>query len=169
MLCGWRNQQQTWTPSITSSGRWGPNCQRSHTLEERIQLRTCQTHCPGTSIKCWECGHHGGNQASIQAAQCQGAPTPQCSCDETLKDDNKLLPLWEGPFRVQSQLSENTYNIEVEPKRFQEVHRDWLKADLPCPKGTYKPLYWTSKYLSDRKITHMGCATHMGSGSRWCT
>ena len=42
--------------------------------------------------------------------------------DETLKDDNKLLPLWDGPFQVKSQLSETTFNIEIEPGRHQEVH-----------------------------------------------
>ena len=72
--------------------------------------------------------------------------------DETLKDDNKLLPLWEGPFQVSGQLSETTFNIEVEPGRHQEVHRDRLKAEVPCLKGRFKPLYWTSKYLSDRKM-----------------
>ena len=65
--------------------------------------------------------------------------------DETLKDDNKLLPLWEGPFQVKSQLSETTFSIEIEPGRHQEVHRERLKAEVPCPKGTCKPLYWTSK------------------------
>ena len=72
--------------------------------------------------------------------------------DETLKEDNKLLPLWDGPFQVKSQLSETTFNIEIEPGRHQEVHRDRLKAEVPCPKGRFKPLYWTSKYLSDRKM-----------------
>ena len=42
--------------------------------------------------------------------------------DETLKDDNKLLPLWEGPFQVKSQLSETTFNTENEPGRHQEVN-----------------------------------------------
>ena len=51
--------------------------------------------------------------------------------DETLKDDNKLLPLWDGPFQVKSQLSETTFNIEIEPGRHQEVHRDRLKAEVP--------------------------------------
>ena len=37
--------------------------------------------------------------------------------DETLKDNNKLLPSWEGPFQVKSQLSETTFNIEMEPGR----------------------------------------------------
>ena len=46
--------------------------------------------------------------------------------DDTLKDDNKLLPLWEGPFQVKGQLSETTFNIEIEPGRHQEVHRDRL-------------------------------------------
>ena len=50
------------------------------------------------------------------------------------------------------QLSETTFNLEVEPGRHQEVHRDRLKAEVPCPKGRFKPLYWTSKYLSDRKM-----------------
>ena len=72
--------------------------------------------------------------------------------DETLKEDNKLLPLWEGPFQVKSQLSETTFNIEIEPGRHQEVHLDRLKAEVPCPKGDYKLLYRTSKYLSDRKM-----------------
>ena len=72
--------------------------------------------------------------------------------DETLKDDNKLLPFCEGPFQVKSQLSETTFNNEIEPGRHREVHRDRLKAEVPCPKGNYKPLYWTSKYLSDRKM-----------------
>ena len=54
--------------------------------------------------------------------------------DETLRDDNKLLPLWEGPFQVSGQLSETTFNLEVEPGRHQEVHRDRLKAEVPCPK-----------------------------------
>ena len=72
--------------------------------------------------------------------------------DGTLKDNNKLLPLWEGPFQVKCQLSETTFNIEIEPGRHQEVHHDRLKAKVPCPKGNYKPLYWTSKYLSDRKM-----------------
>ena len=62
------------------------------------------------------------------------------------------MPLWEGPFKVMSQLSELTFNIEIEPTRHQEVHRNRLKAQVPCPKGSYKPLYWTSKYPSDRKM-----------------
>ena len=72
--------------------------------------------------------------------------------DETLSDDNKLLPLWEGPFQVKSPLSETTFSIEIEPGRHQEVHRDSLKAEVPCPKGNYKPLFWTSTYLSERKM-----------------
>ena len=72
--------------------------------------------------------------------------------DETLKDDNKLLPLSEGPFQVKGQLSETTFNIQIEPSRHQEVHCDRLKAEVPRPKGSYKPPYWTSKYLSDRKM-----------------
>ena len=72
--------------------------------------------------------------------------------DETLKDDNKLLLLWEDPFQVSGQLTETTFNLKVEPGRHQEVHRDRLKAEVPCPEGKFKPLYWTSKYLSDRKM-----------------
>ena len=63
-----------------------------------------------------------------------------------------MLQLWEGPFQVKSQLSETTLNSEIEPGRHQEVHRDRLEAEVPCPKGNYKPLYWTLKYLSDRKM-----------------
>ena len=72
--------------------------------------------------------------------------------DGTLKEDNKLLPLWEGTFQVKSQLSETTFNIHIERGRHQEVHCDPLKAEVPCPKGNYKPLYWTSRYLSNRKM-----------------
>ena len=36
--------------------------------------------------------------------------------------------------------------------RHEEVHRDRFKAELPCPQGTYKPLYWTSKYPSNREM-----------------
>ena len=63
-----------------------------------------------------------------------------------------MLPLSEGPFQVKSQLSETTFNIENEPGSHQEAHRNRLKAEVPCPKGNYKPPYCTSKYLSDRKM-----------------
>ena len=63
-----------------------------------------------------------------------------------------MLPLWDGPFQVSGQLSETTFNIEIEPGRHQEVHRDRWKAEVPCPSRRFKPLYWTSKYLSDRKM-----------------
>ena len=63
-----------------------------------------------------------------------------------------MLPLWEGPLQIKSQLSETTFNIEIEPGRHQEVHRHRLKAKVPCPKGNYKPLYWTSNYLSNRTM-----------------
>ena len=53
---------------------------------------------------------------------------------------------------MKRQLSETTFNIEIEPGRHQEVHRGRLKAEVPCLKGNYKPLYWTSKYLSDRSF-----------------
>ena len=72
--------------------------------------------------------------------------------DETLEDNNKFLPLSEGPFQVKSQRSETAFNIEIEPGGHQEAHRDGLKAEAPCPKGSYKPLYWTSKYLSNRMM-----------------
>ena len=63
-----------------------------------------------------------------------------------------MLPLWEGRFQVKGQLSETTFNNEIKPGRHQEVHRDCLKAKVPCPKGNDKPPHWTSKYLSDRKM-----------------
>ena len=84
-------------------------------------------------------------------ARTQGKPSEQGQqvwlrkSDTTPKDHNKLLPLWEGPFQVKSQLFETTFNIEVEPGRHREVHPDPLKAEVPCPKGNYKPLNWTSK------------------------
>ena len=93
------------------------------------------------------------NQARTQGKPFQkGQQAWLRKSDETLKDDNKLLPLWEGPFQVKNQLSETTFNIEIEPGRHQEVHRDGLKAEVPCSEGNYKPLYWSWKYLSDRKM-----------------
>ena len=71
--------------------------------------------------------------------------------DRILKNDNKLLPLLEGLFQVKGQLSETTFNIQIEPGRHHEVNGDRLKAEVPCPKSSCKPLYWISKYLSDRK------------------
>ena len=64
-----------------------------------------------------------------------------CKSDGTLKDDKKWLPLWEGTFQLKSQLSETTFNIEIEPGRHQEIHRDRWKTKVPCPKGSLKPLY----------------------------
>ena len=93
------------------------------------------------------------NQAGTQVNPFEkGQQVWLCKSDETLKDLNKLLPLWEGPFQVKRQLSDTTFNIEYEPGRRQEVDRDRLKAEVPCPKGNCKPPYWTSKYLSDRKM-----------------
>ena len=82
---------------------------------------------------------HPKNQSRTQGKPFQkGQQVWHRKSDETLKDNNK-----EGPFRVKGQPSETTFNIEIEPGRHQEVHRDRLKAELPCPKGSYKPLYWT--------------------------
>ena len=33
-----------------------------------------------------------------------------------------------------------------------EVSRDRLKPEIPTPKGRVKPLFWTSKWLSERRI-----------------
>ena len=75
------------------------------------------------------------NQSRTQGNPFQkGQKVRLCKSEETLKNDNKLLPLWEGPFQVNSRLSDTTFNIEVEPARHQEVHRDCLKAEVPCPK-----------------------------------
>ena len=71
--------------------------------------------------------------------------------DEALKQDNKLLPLWERQLQVKNQLSETPFSIVIGPGRHQEVHCDRLKAEVPCPMDSYKPLCPTSKYLSDRK------------------
>ena len=53
--------------------------------------------------------------------------------DETLKTDNKLLPLWEGPFQVSGQLSVTTLNIEVQPGRLQEVHHGPFEGQSTLP------------------------------------
>ena len=33
-----------------------------------------------------------------------------------------------------------------------EVSGDRLKPEIPSPKGRVKPLFWTSKWLSERRI-----------------
>ena len=75
-----------------------------------------------------------------------------CKLEDTLKDHNKSLPLWEGPFQVKGQLSETTLDIEVKASRYQEVHWGPLEDEVRCPKGSYKPLYWKMKYHSNRKM-----------------
>ena len=77
------------------------------------------------------------NQARTQGKPFEkGQQVSLRKSDETLKDDNQLLPLWKRPFQVKSQLTETTFNIEIEAGRHQAVHRDRLKAKVPCPKGT---------------------------------
>ena len=70
----------------------------------------------------------------------------------TLDGDDKLLPLWEGPFAVTARLGENRWRIRVDVSREIDVSGDRLKREIPSPKDRVKPLFWTSKFLSDRVI-----------------
>ena len=72
--------------------------------------------------------------------------------ETTLDGDDKLLPLWEGPFAVTARLGENRWRIRVDVSREIEVSGDRLKREIPSPKDRVKPVFWTSKFLSDRVI-----------------
>ena len=42
--------------------------------------------------------------------------------------------------------------MRVDVNRQLEVGGDRLKPEIPSPKGRVKPLFWTSKWLSERRI-----------------
>ena len=72
---------------------------------------------------------------------------------ETTQDgDSKLLPLSEGPLEIVSRVTENSFKVRVDVNRELEVSGDRLKPEVPSPKGMVKPLFWTSKWLSERRI-----------------
>ena len=72
--------------------------------------------------------------------------------ETTLDGDDKLLPLWKGPFAITARLRENTWKIRVDVKRKMELSGDRLKREIPSRKGRVQPLFWTSKFLSDQVI-----------------
>ena len=72
--------------------------------------------------------------------------------ETTQKGDSKLLPLWEGPFEIVSRVRENSFKVRVDVNRELEASEDRLKPEIPTPKGRVKPLFWTSKWLSKRRI-----------------
>ena len=72
--------------------------------------------------------------------------------ETTLDGDDKLLPLWEGPFAATARLGENRWKIRVDFNREIEVSGDRVKREIPSPKGRVKPLFCTSKLLSNRVI-----------------
>ena len=75
---------------------------------------------------------------------------------ETTQDgDSKLLLLWEGPFEIVSRVRENSFKVRVDVNCELEASRDRLKPEISSPKGRVKPLFWTSKWLSERRIE--GC------------
>ena len=55
--------------------------------------------------------------------------------ETTLDGDDKLLPLWEGPFAVTARLGENRWRMHVDVNREIEVSGDRLKREIPSPKG----------------------------------
>ena len=72
--------------------------------------------------------------------------------ETSLDGEDKLLSLWEGPFAVTARLGENRWKIRVHDDREIEVSGDRLMREIPSPKGRVKPLFRTSKLLSDRVI-----------------
>ena len=72
--------------------------------------------------------------------------------ETTLDGNDKLLPLWKGPFQVTARLGENRWMLRVDVNREIEVSGDRLRPEIPSPKNRVKPLYWTSKLLADRAI-----------------
>ena len=72
---------------------------------------------------------------------------------ETTQDgDSKLLHPWQRTFEIVSRVGENSYKVRVDVNRELEVSRDRLKPEILSPKGRVKPLFWTSKWLSERRI-----------------
>ena len=61
--------------------------------------------------------------------------------ETTLDGDDKLLPLWEGPFAVTARLGENRWRIRVDVSREIDVSGDRLKREIPSPKDRPKPLF----------------------------
>ena len=72
---------------------------------------------------------------------------------ETTRDgDSKLLSLWNGPLEIVSRIRENIFKVCVDANQELEVSGDRLKPEFPSPKSRVKPLFWTSKWLSERRI-----------------
>ena len=75
--------------------------------------------------------------------------------ESTQEGDSKLPPLREGPFEIVSRVRENSFKVRVDVNRELEVSGDRLKPEIPSSEGRVKPLFWTSKWLSERRIE--GC------------
>ena len=61
-------------------------------------------------------------------------------------------PLWEGPFQIVSRVRKNSFRVRVDVNRELEVSGDRLKPEIPSPKGRVKPIFWTSKWLSEGRM-----------------
>ena len=72
--------------------------------------------------------------------------------DSTQDGESKLLPLWEGPFEIVSRVRENSVKVCVDVNRELEVSGDRLKPVILYLKGKVKPLFSTSKWLSERRM-----------------
>ena len=72
--------------------------------------------------------------------------------ETTQEGDCKLLPLWEGPFEIVTRVRENSFKAGVDVNRELGVSGDRLKPEISSPKGRVKRLFWTSKWLSERRI-----------------
>ena len=51
-----------------------------------------------------------------------------------------------------SRVTENSFKVRVDVNCEMEVSEDRLKREIPSPKGRVKPVFWTSKWLSERRI-----------------
>ena len=51
-----------------------------------------------------------------------------------------------------SRVGENTFKVLVDVNPELELSRNRLKPEIPSSKGRGKPLFWTSKLLSERRI-----------------
>ena len=72
--------------------------------------------------------------------------------ETTLDGDDKLLPMWQGPFQVTARLGENRSRLRVFVNREIEVTSDRLKPEVPSLKNMVKPLYWTFTSFADQAI-----------------
>ena len=70
----------------------------------------------------------------------------------TQDGDSKLLLFCDRPFQIVSRVQKNSFKVRVDVSWKLEVIGNGLKPEIQSPKGRVKPLFWTSKWLSERRI-----------------